>query len=79
MTSQAWRAERPHRTARQLQQVAAALGFEDVGRRAATNDGRTVTADPSHPTAWWADLGPPLFFKILRQLNVSQDEFNRLR
>ena len=25
------------------------------------------------------DIGPPLFFKILRQLAVSQEEFDRLR
>jgi hypothetical protein len=25
------------------------------------------------------DIGPPLFFKILRQLGVSRDEFERLR
>jgi hypothetical protein len=25
------------------------------------------------------EIGPPLFFKILRQLNVSLEEFDRLR
>jgi predicted RNA binding protein YcfA (HicA-like mRNA interferase family) len=25
------------------------------------------------------DIGPPLFFKMLRQLAVSQEEFDRLR
>jgi hypothetical protein len=24
-------------------------------------------------------IGPPLFFKILRQLNLSREEFDRLR
>ena len=38
-------------------------------------DGRSVTI----PLLGGAEIGPPLFFKILRQLNVSAEQFDRLR
>ena len=70
----------PSATARQFQRAAAALGF--VKRRQTGSherwtqaDGRSVTI----PLHGGRDIGPPLFFKILRQLNVSPEEFDRLR
>jgi len=38
-------------------------------------DGRSVTI----PLHGGRDIGPPLFFKILRQLGVSAEGFDRLR
>jgi predicted RNA binding protein YcfA (HicA-like mRNA interferase family) len=70
----------PRPTAREFQRVAAALGF--VRRRQTGSherwghaDGRSVTI----PIHGGRAIGPPLFFKILRQLGVSQEEFDRLR
>ena len=70
----------PSATARDFQRVAAALGF--VKRRQAGSherwthsDGRSVTI----PLHGGRDIGPPLFFKILRQLSISSEEFDRLR
>ena len=70
----------PSATARDFQRVASGLGF---ARRRQTGsherwihpDGRTVTI----PLHGGREIGPPLFFKILRQLGVSQAEFDRLR
>jgi predicted RNA binding protein YcfA (HicA-like mRNA interferase family) len=70
----------PSATARDFQRVATALGF---ARRLQTGsherwthlDGRSVTI----PLHGGREIGPPLFFKILRQLAVSQEEFDRLR
>ena len=39
------------------------------------SDGRSVTI----PLHGGREIGPPLFFKILRQLSVSLEEFDRLR
>jgi len=38
-------------------------------------DGRAVTI----PVHGGKSIGPPLFFKILRQLGVSSEEFDALR
>ena len=70
----------PSATAREFQRVAAALGFvrsRQTGshERWVHGDGRSVTI----PLHGGREIGPPLFFKILRQLNVSQEEFSRLR
>jgi predicted RNA binding protein YcfA (HicA-like mRNA interferase family) len=70
----------PSATAREFQRVAAALGFvrsRQTGshERWTHGDGRSVTI----PLHGGREIGPPLFFKILRQLNVSQCEFDRLR
>ena len=70
----------PSATAREFQRAAVALGF---ARRRQTGsherwihaDGRCVTI----PLRGGRDIGAPLFFKILRQLGVSQEEFDRLR
>ena len=70
----------PSATAREFQRVAAALGF--VRRRQTGSHERWMHADGRSltiPLHGGRDIGPPLFFKILRQLNVSPEEFTRLR
>jgi predicted RNA binding protein YcfA (HicA-like mRNA interferase family) len=70
----------PSATARDFQRVALALGFtrrRQIGshERWIHADGRSVTI----PLHGGRDIGPPLYFKILRQLGVSAGEFDRLR
>jgi predicted RNA binding protein YcfA (HicA-like mRNA interferase family) len=70
----------PSATARDFQRVASRLGFtkhRQTGshERWIHNDGRAVTI----PIHGGKSIGPPLFFKILRQLNVSLDEFESMR
>jgi predicted RNA binding protein YcfA (HicA-like mRNA interferase family) len=70
----------PSATAREFQRVALALGFtkrRQTGshERWTHADGRSVTI-PLHEGR---EIGPPLFFKILRQLGVSLEEFGQLR
>jgi predicted RNA binding protein YcfA (HicA-like mRNA interferase family) len=60
--------------------VAAALGFiktRQTGSHERWNhaDGRAVTI-PLHGSR---EIGPPLFFKILRQLAITLEEFQQLR
>jgi predicted RNA binding protein YcfA (HicA-like mRNA interferase family) len=69
----------PSASARELQGVARKLGFErtrQTGSHERWNhaDGRTVTI-PLHSGR---EIGPPLFFKILRQLGVSLEKFQQL-
>jgi len=70
----------PSATALQFQRVAGRLGFE-LARSTGSHerwihpDGRSVTI----PIHGGKGIGPPLFFKILRQLGVHLAEFNRLR
>jgi predicted RNA binding protein YcfA (HicA-like mRNA interferase family) len=70
----------PSATARQFQTVASRLGF----RRTRTTgsherwvhaDGRAVTI----PIHGGREIGPPLFFKIIRQLGLTLEEFERSR
>jgi predicted RNA binding protein YcfA (HicA-like mRNA interferase family) len=70
----------PSATAREFQRAALALG--SVKRRQTGSherwvhgDGRSVTIPPPGGR----EIGPPLFFKILRQPGVSQEDFDRLR
>jgi predicted RNA binding protein YcfA (HicA-like mRNA interferase family) len=70
----------PSATARELQAVARKLGFlrtRQTGSHERWNhpDGRAVTI----PLHGGHEIGPPLFFKILRQLGVTLDEFQSLR
>ncbi len=70
----------PSATAREFQKVARALGFvrtRQTGSHERWNhpDGRAVTI-PLHPGR---EVGPPLFFKIVRQMGISLEEFLRLR
>jgi predicted RNA binding protein YcfA (HicA-like mRNA interferase family) len=69
----------PSATARQFQKVALFLGFS-LSRTTGSHerwthpDGRALTI----PVHGGREIGPPLFFKILRQLGVSVEEFRRL-
>lgn len=70
----------PSATARDFQSVARKLGFQKSRQTGSHErwvhaDGRGVTI----PLHGGREIGPPLFFKILRQLGVSLEEFNRLR
>jgi predicted RNA binding protein YcfA (HicA-like mRNA interferase family) len=70
----------PSATARDFQRVARALGFtktRQTGSHERWNhpDGRAVTI-PLHSGR---EIGPPLFFKIVRQMGISPQEFSSLR
>jgi len=70
----------PSATAREFQAVARRLGFErrrQTGSHERWNhpDGRAVTI-PLHAGR---EIGSPLFFKILRQMGIGYEEFQRLR
>ena len=57
----------PSATAREIQRAATVTGLHE------TAPGVTV------PLHGGREIGPPLFFKILRQMGVSLEEFDRLR
>jgi len=70
----------PSATAREFQKVASKLGFtksRQTGSHERWNhpDGRAVTI----PIHGGKEIGSPLFHKILRQLGVSAEEFQKLR
>jgi predicted RNA binding protein YcfA (HicA-like mRNA interferase family) len=70
----------PSATARELQALARRLGFSrtrQTGSHERWNhpDGRAVTI----PLHGGREIGPPLFFKTLRQLGITWEEFQRLR
>ena len=70
----------PSASARDFRRVAGKLGFikhRQTGSHERWNhpDGRAVTI----PIHGGREIGPPLFFKILRQLGVSLEEFEQLR
>ena len=70
----------PSATARDFQRVARLLGFilkRQKGSHERWNhaDGRAVTI----PLHGGQEIGPSLFGKILRQLGITLDEFQRLR
>lgn len=70
----------PSATAREFQKVASKLGFTKSRQTGSHErwkhaDGRAVTI----PIHGGQEIGPPLFYKILRQPGVSDDEFQNLR
>ncbi len=70
----------PSATAREFQRVAQKPGFKktrQTGSHERWNhpDGRGVTI----PLHGGREIGPPLFFKILRQLGVTLEDFQKLR
>jgi len=70
----------PSATAREFQRVATQLGFlkrRQTGSHERWNhpDGRAVTI----PIHGGREIGAPLFYKILRQLGLSPEEFKRFR
>ena len=70
----------PSATARDFQRVALKLGFSktrQTGSHERWNhpEGRAVTI----PLHGGGEIGPPLFFKILRQLDIPFEEFQELQ
>jgi predicted RNA binding protein YcfA (HicA-like mRNA interferase family) len=70
----------PSAKARDFQRVARSLGFALIRttgshERWVHPDGRGVTI-PIHAGK---EIGPPLFFKIIRSLGVTLEEFERMR
>ena len=70
----------PSATAREFQHVAGLLGFilaRQKGSHARWNhpDGRAVTI-PVHGSE---EIGPPLFYTILKQMGISLEQFQKLR
>jgi predicted RNA binding protein YcfA (HicA-like mRNA interferase family) len=70
----------PSATARDFQRAARKLGFEKSRQTGSHErwthpDGRAVTI----PLHGGREIGPPLFFKILRQLGVSFEDFQKIR
>ncbi|MGH9435972.1 MAG: type II toxin-antitoxin system HicA family toxin [Terriglobia bacterium] len=70
----------PSATAREFQNAARRLGFSktrQTGSHERWNhpNGRAVTI----PVHGGREIGLPLFFKILRQIGITQEEFEKLR
>jgi len=70
----------PSATARELQSIAGKLGFvraRQTGSHERWNhaDGRAVTI----PLHGGREIGPPLLFKILRQLGITLEDLENLR
>ena len=70
----------PSATARDFQRVAGRLGFAKQRQTGSHerwhhSDGRAVTI----PIHGGRSIGPPLFYKILRQLGITLDQFVALR
>jgi predicted RNA binding protein YcfA (HicA-like mRNA interferase family) len=70
----------PSATARDFQRLAQKLGFTKIRQTGSHErwnhaDGRAVTI----PLHGGREIGPPLFFKILRQLGVTLEDFQKLR
>ena len=70
----------PSAKAREFQKAALQLGFiktRQAGSHERWNhpDGRSVTI----PLHGGQEIGPPLFFKILRQLEITLEQFQQLR
>jgi predicted RNA binding protein YcfA (HicA-like mRNA interferase family) len=70
----------PSGTARDFQSVARALGFSRERQTGSHErwrhpDGRAVTI----PLHGGREIGPPLFNKIVRQLGISVEDFQKLR
>jgi predicted RNA binding protein YcfA (HicA-like mRNA interferase family) len=70
----------PSSTALDFQTAARKLGFSQTRQSGSHQrwnhpDGRAVTI----PIHGGREIGPPLFFKIVRQLGSSLEEFQRLR
>ena len=70
----------PSATAREFQDVARALGFSKTRQTGSHerwnhSDGRGVTI----PLHGGREIGPPLFFKLLRQMGISLEQFRAMR
>ena len=67
----------PSATAQEFQEAARRLRTRQTGSHERWNhpDGRAVTV----PLHGGREIGPPLFFKILRHLGITASEFRDLR
>lgn len=70
----------PSATAREFQNAASKLGFSRIRQTGSHErwnhpNGRTVTI----PLHGGREIGPPLFFKILRQMDIHLEQFQKLR
>jgi predicted RNA binding protein YcfA (HicA-like mRNA interferase family) len=70
----------PSATAREFQTAATRLGFAKSRTTGSHErwkhpDGRAVTI----PIHGGREIGPPLYFKILRQLGIAPDQFDKLK
>ena len=70
----------PNARAAELQRVAAKLGFERTRQTGSHErwrhaDGRATTI----PLHGGREIGPPFFFRILQQLGIDLETFERLR
>lgn len=70
----------PSARAEEFRRVASQLGFRWMRttgshERWGHSDGRTATI----PVHGGREIGPPLFYTILRQLGISAEDFERLR
>ena len=70
----------PSATAREFQRVARLLGFHRARQKGSHErwvhpDGRGCTI----PIHQGKPIGPPLYFKILRQLGLTPERFHELR
>jgi predicted RNA binding protein YcfA (HicA-like mRNA interferase family) len=70
----------PSATVREFRKTALRLGFKQTRctgshERWNHSDGRAVTI----PIHGGQEIGPPLYFKILRQLGITSEEFETLR
>ncbi|MEK7407907.1 MAG: type II toxin-antitoxin system HicA family toxin [Acidobacteriota bacterium] len=70
----------PSATAREFQQAARALGFSKTRQTGSherwNHPDRRAATIPLHGGR---QIGPPLFFKILRQPGISPEQFQQLR
>jgi predicted RNA binding protein YcfA (HicA-like mRNA interferase family) len=70
----------PEARAAELQRVARKLGFVSVRQKGSHQrwrhpDGRATTI-PVHPST---TITPPLYYDILKQLGITEEEFNQLK
>jgi predicted RNA binding protein YcfA (HicA-like mRNA interferase family) len=70
----------PSARAKEFQAAARRLGFKPTRQTGSHErwihpDGRAVTI----PLHGGREIGPPLFFKILRQMGLSLEQFQKLR
>lgn len=70
----------PNARAEELRRAATRLGFRKARQtgsheRWVHDDGRAVTI----PVHGGREIGPPLFYRILEQMSITEEEFRRLR
>lgn len=70
----------PEAKAAELQRVARKLGFVPVRQKGShqrwKHPGGRATTIPIHPNT---TITPPLYYEILKQLGLTEEEFNQLK